>query len=163
MELLHDQEFWFAVAFVIFVATMWKPAKKALTSGLDVRVDKARSDLAEARRLREEAQALIDLYHAKQQQAVKDAAEILSAAKDEAERMRREGEEELKRNLAAREAQAMDRIALAEQDAIRSVRIRAVDIAIKAATGLVADAIDKDGANALVDNAIDDLPKRAHA
>ena len=163
MELLHDQEFWFAVAFVIFVVTLWKPAKKALTSGLDVRVDKARTELAEARRLREEAQALIDMYHAKQEQAVKDAAEILAAAKEETERMRREGEEELKRSLAAREAQAMDRIALAEQDAIQSVRIRAVDIAIKAATGLVTDAIDKDGANALVDHAIDDISKRAHA
>ena len=75
--------------------------------------------------------------------------------------MRVEGEKELKRSLAAREAQAMDRIAMAEQAAIQAVKAQAVDIAIRAATGLVAESIDKDGAAALVDRAIDDLSQRA--
>jgi F-type H+-transporting ATPase subunit b len=104
---------------------------------------------------------MLDRATTKQQQSVKTAEDILAAARDEAERMRRDGEAELRRGLAAREAQAMDRIALAEQTAIQSVKARAVDIAIRAATGLVAQSIDQNAANALVDRAIEDLPRRA--
>jgi F-type H+-transporting ATPase subunit b len=163
MDLLHEQEFWFAVAFVVFAVSAFMPIRKALAGNLDARANKARADLDEARRLRDEAQALLDGYREKQKEAVKDAADILAAARDEAERMRHEGEEELKRSLAAREAQAMDRIAFAEQAAIQAVKARAVNIAIRAATDLVQGALDANAAAVLVDRSIDSLPVRARA
>src|SRR5579883_2293689 len=156
MELLHSQEFLFTIAFVIFVVAIWKPAGKALTGGLDSRAAKIRDELEEAHRTLED-------YRRKQDQALKDATEILEAAKEEAELMRREGEEALKRSLAAREAQAKDRIAQAEQAAIQSVRARAVEIAVRAATGLMSETIDQNRAGALVDQAIEELPQRARA
>jgi F-type H+-transporting ATPase subunit b len=163
MELLHEQEFWFAIAFVVFIASVWSPARKALAGGLDGRAAKVRSTLDEAQKLRAEAQALLDLYRGKQEQAVRDAAEIIDAAREEAETLRRTAEENLNRALAAREAQAMDRISLAEQAALQSVRLRAVDIAITAATRLVADAIEGPGGDALIDRAIEDAPRKVRA
>jgi F-type H+-transporting ATPase subunit b len=163
MSLFHEQEFWFAIAFVIFVVSAYAPIKKALVGNLDTRATTLRTELEDATRLRIEAQAMLDDFRAKQNEAVKATEDILAAARDEAERMRHEGEAELKRSLAAREAQAMDRIALAETNAIQAVKARAVEIAIRAATGLVAESIDQNAANALVDRAIDDLPQRARA
>jgi F-type H+-transporting ATPase subunit b len=161
MEVLHNPEFWVAIGFAIFFILLGRTFWKLMKGGLDGRAAKVQEQLNEASALRAEAQRLLDLYRSKQEQAVKDAADILEAAKAQAEMMRQAGEAELKRTLAAREAQAMDRIALAEQAAIQSVKARAVEIAIRAATGLVAESIDKDGAAALVDRAIDDLPQRA--
>jgi F-type H+-transporting ATPase subunit b len=161
MSLFHEQEFWFAIAFVVFVGLAFRPMKMALTGSLDTRAAKHRTELEEARRLRAEAQALLDSFKAKQAEAVQSAADIVASAKDEAERMRQDGEAELKRSLAAREAQAMDRIAMAEQAAIQAVKARAVEVAIRAATGLVASTLDQNAANTLVEQAIDDLPKRA--
>jgi len=161
MALLHDPEFWVLVGFLIFFVLLGRTFWTLLRDGLDARGVKVRDQLAEVAKLRAEAQALLESYRAKQAQAVKDAADILAAARDEAARMHLEGEEELKRSLAAREAQAMDRIAFAEQAAIQSVRDRAVEIAIRAATGLVAQSIDAAAAATLVDRAIDELPKRA--
>ena len=161
--LLGDPEFWVLVGFAIFIVLLGRTGWRAISGGLDGRAKTVRDQLAEARRLRDEAQALLDQARKKQEQAVKDAAEILEAAKDEAETMRREGEESLKRSLAAREAQAKDRIAQAEQAAVQSVRGRAVELAVRAASGLMSEAIDPDRANALVDQAIDELPRRARA
>ncbi|HTJ64242.1 MAG TPA: F0F1 ATP synthase subunit B [Alphaproteobacteria bacterium] len=161
MELFHDPEFWVLVGFLIFFGLLGRTFWKLMRDGLDGRAAKVKEQLAEATRLRTEAQQILESYRQKQNQAVKDAADILQAAKEEAERMRLEGEAELKRSIAAREAQAKDRIAQAEQAAIQSVKALAADIAIRAATSLVAESIDKDGAAALVDQAIDDLPKRA--
>jgi F-type H+-transporting ATPase subunit b len=161
MELLHNPEFWVLVGFLIFFGLLGRTFWKLMKGGLDDRAAKVQEQLNEASALRAEAQRVLDLYRGKQEQAVKDAADILEAAKAQAEMLRKTGEDELKRSLAAREAQAMDRISLAEQAAIQSVKARAVEIAILAATGLVAESIDKDGAAALVDRAIEDLPQRA--
>ncbi len=161
MEILHNPEVWVLVGFLIFFGLLGNTFLKLMNGGLDGRAAKVQEQLNEAAALRAEAQQMLDLYRAKQEQAVKDAADILEAAKAQAEQMRTTGEEELKRSLTAREAQAMDRIALAEQTAIQSVKARAVEIAIRAATGLVSEAIDKDGAAALIDSAIDNLPQRA--
>ena len=160
---MHDQEFWFAVAFVILLGFGLRPGLRMGRGALDGRAKKVQDELDEARRLRDEAQRLVDEYKSKQQQALKDAAAILEAAKDEAELMRREGEAALKRSLAAREAQAKDRIAQAEQAAVQAVKDRAVEIAIRAATGLMSEAIDGNRAAQLVDQAIDELPQRARA
>jgi F-type H+-transporting ATPase subunit b len=161
MELLHNPEFWVLVGFLIFFGLLGRTFWKLMKGGLDGRAAKVQEQLNEASALRAEAQRVLDLYRGKQEQAVKDAADILEAAKAQAEILRKTGEDELKRSLTAREAQAMDRIAQAEQVAIQSVKARAVEIAILAATGLVTESIDKDGAAALVDRAIDDLPQRA--
>jgi F-type H+-transporting ATPase subunit b len=161
MESLHNPEFWVLVGFLIFFGLLGRTFWKLMKGGLDGRAAKVQEQLNEATALRAEAQRVLDLYRGKQEQAVKDANDILEAAKAQAEIMRQTGEADLKRSLTAREAQAMDRIAQAEQAAIQSVKARAVEIAIHAATGLVAESIDQNGAAALVDRAIDDLPQRA--
>ena len=161
METLRNPEIWVLVGFLVFFGLLGRTFWKLMKGGLDGRAAKVQEQLNEASALRAEAQRVLDLYRGKQEQAVKDANDILEAAKAQAEILRKTGEDELKRSLTAREAQAMDRIAQAEQAAIQSVKARAVEIAILAATGLVTESIDKDGAAALVDKAIDDLPKRA--
>jgi F-type H+-transporting ATPase subunit b len=161
MELLQNPEFWVLVGFLAFFILLGRTLWKVMRDGLDGRAAKIQEQLDEAAQLRAEAESLLNLYRSKQEQAVKDAEDILAQAKAEAELMRQNAEADLKRSLAAREAQAKDRIALAEQAAIQQVKARAVEIAIRAATGLVTESIDKDGAAALVDRAIDDLSQRA--
>ena len=161
--MIHTPEFWVAVSFVIFMALVWKKASAAIGSLLDGRAEKIRSELDEAERLHKDAQALLNGYQRRQADALKEAEAVLAHAREEAARLRTQAGADLEASLKRREAQAMDRIALAEQNAIQSVKARAVEIAIRAATGLVTEAIDKDGANALVDQAIADLPKRARA
>ena len=57
----------------------------------------------------------------------------------------------------------MDRIAQAEQAAIDEVKSQAVELAIRAATGLIPQVVDQDRARALVDSAIDSLPRSGAA
>ena len=82
-ELLRSAEFWALVSFVIFVAGIFKPARRALTSALDQRIETIRTQVEEAKRLREEAQAALANYQRKQRQAAEEAA----AKKAEEERL----------------------------------------------------------------------------
>ena len=67
-DLLHDHHFWVLISMAIFVIAVWKPASRAVTGMLDERAARIRSELEEARRLREEAEQLLAEYRQQQQQ-----------------------------------------------------------------------------------------------
>lgn len=156
----QDPTFWVAVAFVIFVVLAGRILWRALTAMLDERSRKIASSIAEAERLRHEAETALADYQRKQRQALKDAQGIIEQAKVEAERMRVHAEGELAKQLSLREKQAMDRIAQAEQRALADVRNLAVDVAIAATRSMLKDGIDAAKAKGLVDEAIVQLPKK---
>lgn len=160
--LLSDSTFWVAVAFVLFVALMvWKALGPA-TRSLDRRAERIRGELDEAQRLREDAQHLLADYQRKLRETEKEAEEMLAHAQEEAERLKRDGEAKLEAALTRREQQAKDRIEQAEQQAIAQVRAVAADVAIAATRELLVENVDKKTANALIDEAVKEIPKRMH-
>ena len=68
--------------------------------------------------------------------------------------------EDLENALQRREKLAMDRIAQAENDAQEEVRALTTDIALAAARSLLADAVRNDKADALINDAITELPEK---
>ncbi|MDH5748731.1 MAG: F0F1 ATP synthase subunit B [Rhodospirillales bacterium] len=156
--MFSDPSFWVAVAFVIFIVAIFKPVSRMATGSLDQRADDIRADIEEAERLREEAQELLATYERKQRQAAKDAEEITDHARKEAERMAEHAAETLSNVLARREKMAMERIAQAEAAAVEEVRNAAVDIAVEAATRVLAGTLSANKADAMIDAAIKDLP-----
>lgn len=160
--MLHDPTFWVAIALAVFIIAIFKPVTKMVTKGLDERAEKIKDELDEAERLRNEAQDLLAQYQRKQRDAASEAEAIIQHAKEEAERMDREGRERLKAALERREKLAVDRIALAEQQAIERVRARAVDVAIAATQSILTASMDAKKSSALIDDAIDQLPGRLH-
>lgn len=154
----ESPEFWVAVAFVIFVALVYKPLYRQATQALDARAERIRAEIENAESLREEAQNLLAEYKRKQRDALGEAQEILDHAKKEAVRLREQAERDVEESLRRREQMAMDKIAQAEAQALQDVRDQAVDVAIAATRALLAENLDADRATALVDRAIGDLP-----
>jgi F-type H+-transporting ATPase subunit b len=161
-EVIHDPALWVALAFIIAVLALFKPAGKMIVGGLDKRSDRIRDELDEARRLREEAQELLISYERKQREAEKEAEGIVAHAKEEAERLSRRAAAELEAQVARRRQQALDRIGQAESDAVREVRAAAVDLALKATRKLLAEKIGEEQQSKLVDEAIAEIGKRLH-
>lgn len=157
-----DAAFWVGVAFFLVVALAFKPVSRALGAGLDARAAKIKARLDEAHKLREDAQELLATYQRKQRDAMKEAEDIIAHAKVEAERLSAQAAKDLDEALKRREAQAMDRIAQAEAQAMKEVQNLAVDVAINAARQVMAASISADQAAQLVTNAIGELPKKLH-
>ena len=139
--MLGKPETWVLVAFLLFVALLIYlkvPAK--VTGMLDERSARIAKELAEAKKLREEAQALLDEYKKKRAQAEKDAADIVALARKEAEAYAHETRVKLAETLERRTKQAEQKIAQAEQQAVKDVRNTATDVAVSAASELMAAA-----------------------
>jgi F-type H+-transporting ATPase subunit b len=123
-------------------------------------VEKIRSDLEKAAKLREEAQALFAEYQKKQRDALKDAEAIVAAAKAEAEALSKQAVADLEASLKRREQLALQRIAQAEVQATADVRAAAVDLAMAATRKILTDKLDAGRQDALVDAAIKELPSK---
>ncbi|HZK90837.1 MAG TPA: F0F1 ATP synthase subunit B [Stellaceae bacterium] len=160
MALIHESEFWVLVAAIVFVVLVFRPVGRTLTGSLDARAARIRAELDEARRLREEAEALAAQYRAKQQEAAEEAAAIVAHATEEAERIAAQGARDLARALERRRLMAEERIAQAEAKALGEVRAAAIDVAIAAARDVIAAGIDERRGSVLLDEAIVALPQR---
>lgn len=160
MHLFADPEFWVLVAAAIFVAAVWKPAKKSLVGALDERAARIRAELDEATKLREEAEQLLAQYQQREREAAAEAAAIVAHAREEAERIAAQSAQDLDVAVARRQRLAEERIAQAEQKALDEIRAVAVDIAIGAAREVIVSQIDEERGAALLDAAIAALPQR---
>ena len=159
---MFDQTFWVALAFVMFIAVVYKPVSSKLAAALDARAEKIKQELDEAVRLREEAQVLLAGYERRQNEALKEAEDILGHAREEAERQTRQAGEALEVFIRLREAQAVDRIARAEEEATADVRNAAVELAMATTRKLIISELKEDRAQALIDDAIAELGDKLH-
>lgn len=158
---MMDSSFWALVGLVLFLALIaYVKVPAMITKALDARADKVRNELEEARRLREEAQAVLADFRRKTQNADDESDAILGQARAEAERMTAEAEAALDDMINRRTAAAQTRIAQAEAQALGEVRARAADIAIAASQKLLADQSGSAAAAKLIDSAIADVKAR---
>jgi F-type H+-transporting ATPase subunit b len=158
MGFVHEAEFWFAVSVLIFVALLWRPAKRFLVGGLDARSVRIRDQLAAARNLREEAERTIAALHARERAAAAEAEEIVTHAKAEAERIAQEGARAMEEAVHRRQRLAEERIAQEQARAVAEIRAITVDVAIAAARRIIAAELDAQHGAALIDAAISELP-----
>ena len=83
---------WVAVAFVFFVVLVWKKAGAVLANMLDERSEKIRTDLEEAKTLRDAAINELQNYQRLHREAADEAKAIIKNAEITAERIRETAE-----------------------------------------------------------------------
>ena len=160
---LQNTNFVVLVAFIAFIGVlvyMGVPGK--LTGMLDARAVQIKSDLDEARALREEAKAVLATYERRQKEVQEQADRIVAQAKDEAMSAAAQAKEDLKTSIARRLAAATDQIASAEASAIRQVREQAVSVAIAAAGDVLSKQMTAEAASSSIDDAIAQVEARMH-
>lgn len=151
-------EFWVAVAFFVFVGLlMYLKVPAAMTKALDDRAEAIRTELNEARRLREQAQDLLADYQKKQREADEEAKAIIDQARAEAETMKSESARALSESIARRSKLAEEKIARAEAQALADVRAAAVEAATSAAETILRTRAGGEVGTGLIDDAIRDL------
>jgi F-type H+-transporting ATPase subunit b len=154
----QDPLFWVLVAFVAFIALLvYYGVPSLLGKALDARADSIRKELDEARKLREEAQALLSDYQRKAREAVKEAESIIEQAKIEAEALAADARKSLTESLERRSKIAEEKIARAEAQALSEVRSTAVDTALAAAHEILKSRAGGETGNTLVSQSITDL------
>jgi F-type H+-transporting ATPase subunit b len=160
-EALQETENWVALAFLLFLGLLaYLGVHRKLIGFLDERQARIKGELAEARRLREEAQALLAEFQRKGREAESEAAAIIAGAKAEAERLAAEAKTRMEEFVARRTKMAETKIAQAEAQALTDVRSAAADAAVAAAEKILAAAAKGKVAEDLLARGIEDVRKK---
>lgn len=160
MELLaHDTGLWVAISFVLFAVVAYRLGKNSVLTMLDERINAVRQEIQTAESLRTEAQALLAEYQRKQQDAEKEAAEIIRHAEVNAERIRQEAEAALAETMNRREDQLAERLARLEKNAIAEIQSHAAELAVKATLEIILKTLDEKTNKNLIDESVRNLPK----
>ncbi|SEH23683.1 F0F1 ATP synthase subunit B [Rhizobium sp. NFR12] len=156
-----DATFFALVGLVIFLGILiYIKVPGMMAKSLDERAANIRSELDEAKKLREEAQALLAEYQKKRKQAEADAASIVASAEREAAALTEEARQKTEEFVARRNAVSEQKIKQAEADAVSAVRAAAVDLAIAAAESVIARKADAATQEALFKDAVGTVQTR---
>src|SRR6202142_4744987 len=141
-ELFAEPEFWAAVAFLILMGVFaYLGVHRTVLKALDHRSDRIRSELDDARRLKDEAAKLLAEYQSRHATAEREAQDIIASAKAEAERIASEAKTKMEDFVARRTKTAEGKIALAEAQALADVRAAAADAAVTAASTILSQTV----------------------
>ena len=140
--MFSEPEFWVAVAFVILIGVfVYYGIHRTVLTTLDHRSDRIRSELDDARRLKDEAAKLLAEYQARRASAEREARDIVESAKAEAERIAAEAKAKMEDFVARRTKTAESKIALAEAQAVADVRSAAANAAVTAASTILSQSV----------------------
>jgi len=156
--MFEEPEFWVAIAFIILMGVFaYLGIHRTVLTTLDHRRDRIKAELDDARRIKEEAAKVLEQYKARRASAEREAAEIITGARAEAERIASEAKAKMEDFVARRTKTAENKIALAEAQALADVRAAAADAAIAAASTILSQSVKGEVADDLLAKGIQDV------
>jgi F-type H+-transporting ATPase subunit b len=156
--MLFEAEFWVALGFFLFIGVLvYYGIPQKMISALDQRGARIKGELDDARRLRDEAEALLAEYKRKRKEADAEAEAIIANARAEAERVAEETKTRMEEFVARRSQVAQAKIAQAESQAVADVRAAAAEAAAAAAEKILSQSAKGDVAERLLAEGIRDV------
>src|ERR1700733_8212916 len=141
-----EPEFWVAVGFVILMGVFaYVGVHRTVLTALDHRSERIKSELDDARRLKQEAANLLEEYKAKRASAERIAAEAKGKMED---------------FVARRTKTAESKIALAEAQAVADVRAAAANAAVTAASAILSQTVKGQVADDLLAKGITEVREK---
>jgi F-type H+-transporting ATPase subunit b len=161
MAILQNAELWVGVGVILFFALLgFLKVHNAAGVALDQRGARIQAALDEAEQLREDARALLVSLQSQRADAEAQAAQMLSDAHAEAQRLEAEAKVRLEEQIARRTELADVRIANAERQAAAEVKAAAAELAAQLTESILAKRLDGMTSDPLVDRAVAELGQR---
>ena len=155
----ENPEFWVGTAFVLVVVLLARPVSRMVKSMLEKRIDGIARRINDAQKLRDDAQKLWVEYEKKFLNAPNEAYDILKKSENEMEQLKNERIRKLEEEIKVRETDAQNRIATAEQEAVREIRVRSSELSIRAVKKILSEKLDDAAQDQLIDRSIELLKK----
>ena len=160
---LKNTDFIVLLAFLLFIAVLFYfRVPTLIASLLDKRAETIRSELSEARTLREEAQSILASFERRQKEVQDQAGRIVETARKDAEAEAVSAREALDAIVARRLAAAQEQIASAQVAAEREVRNKAIKVAVAAAQSIIISQMTSTRSNKLIENAVLEVDAKLH-
>ena len=129
--MFSDPQFWVFIAFVIFVAIIFKPIKKIFTSSLDNKIKTIKNNINQAEKIKNEAQNTLSQIKKRQNDVKLEIEEIQNKAKEKLAKIEKIFSQKLSEQIKKRNKLAEIKIELIVRDSNLQIQNYIVQNAIK--------------------------------
>lgn len=154
-----DVEFWVGMAFILSIVVLAKPAYRFLKSAMRGKIESVKNQIADAEKLRDDAQELLAQYERKFAATESEVAEILKQAEKNIANQKKNDLATLKENTAVKEKEIKRRILSSTENVIAEINQSVARSSVEVAKKAILAHISKANKSTLIDEAIVSLDK----
>ena len=155
--MFSDPQFWVAVAFVAFIAAIFNPVRKILTTSLDAQIKDIKDKIEEAENLKNETQITLSEIKQRQNDVQVEIQAIHKDAEKKVKQIEQLSEEKLKNQIAKRQVLAEAKVDQLTRDANNLIQSHITLTAIEATISILQQKLNTEEQQKLIDTSIQEL------
>ena len=155
--MFSDPQFWVAVAFVAFIAAIFNPVRKILTTNLDSQIKDIKNKIEEAENLKNETQVTLSEVKKRQNDVQAEIADIHKEAEKKVKQLEEIAESKLKDQIAKRQVLAEAKIDQLTRDANNQIQSHISSTAIAATMSILKEKLNTEEQQKLINKSIEEL------
>ena len=155
--MFSDPQFWVAIAFFAFIAAVFNPVRKILTTNLDSQIKDIKDKIEEAENLKKETQVTLSEVKKRQNDVQVEIQEIHKESEKKVKQLEEITESKLKDQIAKRQVLAEAKIDQLTRDANNVIQSHISSTAIAATIAILQQKLNKQEQQKLIDKSIEEL------
>ena len=152
--MFSDPQFWVAVSFILFIAAIFNPVRKILTSSLDAQIKDIKNKIDEVENLKNEAQKALDELKDRETKVEKEIQNLNLESEKRIAELKDISTSKLTDQIEKRKILAENKIEQLVRDTNNSIKNYISSIAIEATRNILLQNLSKDKKSALIEESI---------
>jgi len=155
--MFSDPQFWVAVAFFAFIAVVFNPIRKILTTNLDAQIKDIKGKIEEAENLKNETQVTLSEVKKRQKDVQVEIQKIHKEAEKKVKQLEETTELKVKDQIAKKRILAEVKIDQLMRDANNAIQSHISSTAIEATISILQKKLNNKEQQKLIDKSIEEL------
>ena len=149
-----DPQFWVAVSFILFIAAIFNPVRKILSSSLDAQINDIKNKIDEVENLKNEAQKALDEIKEREAKVEKEIQNLKSGSEKRIADLKNISSSKLSDQIDKRKILAENKIEQLVRDTNNSIKNHISSVAIEATKNILLQNLSKDKKSTLIEESI---------
>ena len=152
--MFSDPQFWVAVSFILFIAAIFNPVRKILTSSLDAQIKDIKNKIDEVENLKNETQKALDELKERETKVEKEIQNLNLESEKRIAELKDISTTKLTDQIEKRKILAENKIEQLVRDTNNSIKNYISSVAIEATKNILIQNLNKDKKSALIEESI---------
>ena len=152
--MFSDPQFWVAVSFILFIAAIFNPVRKILTSSLDAQISDIKNKIDEVENLKNEAQKALDELKNRETKVEKEIENLKLESEKRIADLKNMSSSKLAVQIEKRKVLAENKIEQIVRDTNNSIKNYISSVAIGATRNILLQNLSKDKKSDLIEKSI---------
>ena len=155
--MFSDPQFWVAVSFILFIAAIFNPVRKILTSSLDAQIKDIKNKIDEVENLKNEAQKALDELKERETKVEKEIQQLNLESEKRIAELKDISTSKLTDQIEKRKILAENKIEQLVRDTNNSIKNYISSVAIEATRNILLQNLSKDKKSSLIEESISEF------